>query len=105
MANKISELTDYQKNINIEFIIVKLIDKNTTKDNDIVNTYLVADETGVIEASVWNEDINVGDIIYFYDAYTSVFKEKRRLFMSGNGYLRRVGRIRKEFVELENEVC
>lgn len=97
MTNKIVDLSDHQKNINIDFIILKSIEKNITKDNDTVNTYLAADETGTIEVSVWNEEFLIGDIIYFHDGYTSVFKEKRRLFLSGNGYIRRTGRIRKEF--------
>lgn len=101
MTQLIGDLNDYQKNINIEFIVIKLIEKNTTKDNDIVNTYLVGDETGTIEMSVWNENLQIGDIIYFYDSYTSIFKDKKRLFLSGNGYMRRVGRLRKEFIELE----
>ncbi|KAF9763181.1 SOSS complex subunit B1 [Nosema granulosis] len=99
MTNKIADLSDYQKNINIEFIVLKCIEKNTTKDNDIVRTYLAGDESGRLEVSVWNEVFLIGDIIYFHDGYTSVFKDKKRLFLSGNGFIRRIGRIRKEFSE------
>jgi ssDNA-binding replication factor A large subunit len=98
MSNcKIKDLELSKKNVNVEFIVLKVLETNTTKDNDKVYTYLVADETGSIEATVWNILFDIGDIIYFHDSYVSSFKSKKRLFVSGNGFVRRVGELKKEY--------
>ncbi|KAF5141472.1 oligonucleotide oligosaccharide-binding fold containing 2b [Vairimorpha ceranae] len=95
---KIKDLKIFIKNVDVEFIILKLLETTLTKDNDKIYTYLVADESGSIEASIWNILLDIGDIIYIYDAYVSSFKERKRIFKSGNGYIRRIGEIKKEFI-------
>ncbi|WUR03808.1 SOSS complex subunit [Vairimorpha necatrix] len=94
---KIKDLKTSMKNVNVDFIVIKLLETNTTKDNDKVYTYLVADETGSIEASIWNILLEIGDLICIEDAYVSLFKERKRIFKSGNGNIRRIGEIKKQF--------
>lgn len=93
----VKNLLTHQKNINITLIILYKLESNKTKDNNIVITYVGADESGSIEVSLWDIVLIPGDIIYMHDSYTSIFKEKKRLFVSGNGYVRRIGSFNKTF--------
>lgn len=93
----IKDLSTHQKNINITLIILYKLESNKTKDNNTVITYVGADESGSIEVSLWDIELIPGDIIYMHDSYTSIFKDKKRLFVSGNGYVRRLGGFNKLF--------
>ncbi|KAF7684630.1 SOSS complex subunit B1 [Astathelohania contejeani] len=93
----ISELKNQQKNIDISFIIIKEIEKRNTKENEIVTTYLVADETGSIEFSLWNDTLEPGDIMYLSEGFTATFRGKVRLFLSPVSQLTRVCTFRKSF--------
>jgi ssDNA-binding replication factor A large subunit len=97
MAQKIAELGDYQKGLALEFILILHLDTNTTKDNDKVVTWLVGDETGTIEFSMWNCPLSIGDVISIVDGYTTQFQNKKRLFVSKAGGITRVRRFRKLF--------
>jgi ssDNA-binding replication factor A large subunit len=97
MVQKIAELGDYQKGLTLEFILIKYLDTNKTKDNDRVVTWLVGDETGTIEFSVWNCMLGVGDVISVVDGYTTQFQGKKRLFVSKAGSITRARRFRKVF--------
>lgn len=95
--NKIGELGDYQKNICLEFILIKYLETNKTKDNDKIAVWLAGDESGTIEFGLWNCALNVGDVIYLSGGYTSPFQGRKRLFVSKTGWITRVRTFRKTF--------
>ncbi|KAK1348511.1 hypothetical protein CWI37_0379p0020 [Hamiltosporidium tvaerminnensis] len=97
LYHKIVDLTNTTKNICLSFIVIKEISVTTTKDKDIVRTYLISDETGSIEYSAWNIQFEDGDLINITGGYTSLFKGKTRLFNSKNSMINRNGKIRKVF--------
>ncbi|CAD24958.2 hypothetical protein [Encephalitozoon cuniculi GB-M1] len=95
--DSIAELSDYQKNICLEFILIKYLEANKTKDNDKIDVWLVGDESGTIEFGVWNCSLNPGDVIHLSGGYTSLFQGKKRLFVSKAGWVSRVRTFRKTF--------
>ncbi|TBU11028.1 hypothetical protein CWI38_1424p0020 [Hamiltosporidium tvaerminnensis] len=97
LYHKIVDLTNTTKNICLSFIVIKEISVTTTKDKDIVRTYLISDETGSIEYSAWNIQFEDDDLINITGGYTSLFKGKTRLFNSKNSMINRNGKIRKVF--------
>jgi ssDNA-binding replication factor A large subunit len=97
METQIGKLSNYQKNINLSFIVIKEVEVNKTKEGCLVRTYLVADESGSIEYSIWNEELNPGDIIRITNGYTTLFKNKNRLYNSKSTTVSRVSHFRKAF--------
>ncbi|ADM10940.1 uncharacterized protein Eint_010780 [Encephalitozoon intestinalis ATCC 50506] len=95
--NSIAEISDYQKNISLEFILIKYLETNKTKDNDKIDVWLVGDETGTMEFGIWNCSLNPGDVIYLSGGYTSLFQGSKRLFVSKTGWISRVRTFRKTF--------
>ncbi|AFN82411.1 hypothetical protein EROM_010670 [Encephalitozoon romaleae SJ-2008] len=95
--NIIAELNDYQKNICLEFILIKYLGTNKTKGNDKIDVWLVGDESGTIEFGVWNCSLSPGDVIHLSGGYTSLFQGKKRLFISKTGWINRVRTFRKIF--------
>lgn len=94
---KINELTPYSKDINLKFMIIKKHSTIKTKDESIVNTYLISDESGSIEYSVFDQELRIGDIIVADHAYVTFFKGKLRLFNSEITEIRRIGEFTMDF--------
>jgi ssDNA-binding replication factor A large subunit len=95
--NKIVEIGEYHKNVCLEFILIKCLEINKTKDNDVVSTWLVGDESGTIELGLWNTVLNAGDVICLNGGYTSLFQGRKRLFVSKSGTISRTRTFRKIF--------
>jgi ssDNA-binding replication factor A large subunit len=63
---KIADLRPYMKNISVHFIVLEKGPVTKTKDDHYVHQYLVADQTGSIWLSLWDEQglqLMPGDIV------------------------------------------
>lgn len=94
---RVSDLKDQQKNIVLEFILIKQLELNKTKENGTIVTWLVGDESGTVEFGIWNCPLNIGDVIRLDGGYVSMFQGNKRLFVSKSGWINRTGTFRKIF--------
>ncbi|KAL0978228.1 hypothetical protein UPYG_G00167720 [Umbra pygmaea] len=91
------------KNLNVIFIVLETGRVTKTKDGHEVRTCKVADKTGSISISVWDEVgglIQTGDIIRLTKGYASVFKGCLTLYTGRGGELSKIG----EFCMIYSEV-
>lgn len=91
------------KNLNVLFIVLETGRVTKTKDGHEVRTCKVADKTGSINISVWDDVGNLiqpGDIIRLTKGYASVFKGCLTLYTGRGGDLQKIG----EFTMLYSEV-
>ncbi|KAL3284288.1 hypothetical protein HHI36_018446 [Cryptolaemus montrouzieri] len=90
------------KNINVVFIVLEISHPTLTKDNREVRTFKVADNSGCINASIWDEAgqlLMPGDIVLLTKGYVSVWRNRLTLYTSKGGDLQKIG----EFCMVFNE--
>ncbi|KAM6994083.1 SOSS complex subunit B1 [Passerculus sandwichensis] len=82
------------KNLNLIFIVLETGRVTKTKDGHEVRTCKVADKSGSINISVWDDVGNLiqpGDIIRLTKGYASVFKGCLTLYTGRGGDLQKIG--------------
>jgi replication factor A1 len=95
MKMKINELRDGMKRINIQATVTEKSDPRevTSRFNDQtfkVATVMVADETGTIKLTLWNEQIdqvNVNNVVKIQNGYVTSFKGEIQLNVGKYGTL------------------
>ncbi|XP_021465839.1 SOSS complex subunit B1 isoform X1 [Oncorhynchus mykiss] len=95
------------KNLNVIFIVLETGEGRVTKTKDghEVRTCKVADKTGSISISVWDEVgglIQTGDIIRLTKGYASVFKGCLTLYTGRGGELLKIGEFCMVYSEVPN---
>ncbi|XP_028854365.1 SOSS complex subunit B1-B [Denticeps clupeoides] len=93
------------KNLNVIFIVLETGRVTKTKDGHEVRTCKVADKTGSISISVWDEVgglIQAGDIIRLTKGYASVFKGCLTLYTGRGGDLQKIGEFCMVYSEVPN---
>ncbi|XP_010879735.1 SOSS complex subunit B1-B [Esox lucius] len=93
------------KNLNVIFIVLETGRVTKTKDGHEVRTCKVADKTGSISISVWDEVgglIQTGDIIRLTKGYASVFKGCLTLYTGRGGELSKIGEFCMVYSEVPN---
>lgn len=93
------------KNLNVIFIVLETGRVNKTKDGHEVRTCKVADKTGSINISVWDDVgslIQPGDIIRLTKGYASVFKGCLTLYTGRGGDLQKIGEFCMVYSEVPN---
>ncbi|XP_051958027.1 SOSS complex subunit B1-A isoform X2 [Xyrauchen texanus] len=93
------------KNLNVIFIVLETGRVTKTKDGHEVRTCKVADKTGSISISVWDEVgglIQAGDIIRLTKGYASVFKGCLTLYTGRGGELQKIGEFCMVYSEVPN---
>ncbi|XP_076029480.1 SOSS complex subunit B1-A isoform X2 [Oratosquilla oratoria] len=101
----IRELKPGMKNVRLIFIVLEIGRSNTTKDNHEVRSCKVADRTGCINISLWDEPgalLQPGDIVSLSKGYVSVFKNCLTLYVSKGGDLQKMGEFCMQFAEQPN---
>lgn len=88
---KICELTIYKKNFDMVFMVIKDLGYVRTKDGNIIYSYLIADDTGSVEYSIFDHELCIGDILSINHAYSTVFKGKLKVYNSELSNVRRIG--------------
>ncbi|KAG8452421.1 hypothetical protein GDO86_004283 [Hymenochirus boettgeri] len=93
------------KNLNVIFIVLETGRVTKTKDGHEVRTCKVADKTGSINISVWDDVGNLiqpGDIIRLTKGYASVFKGCLTLYTGRGGDLQKIGEFCMVYSEMPN---
>ncbi|XP_068123737.1 SOSS complex subunit B1 [Hyperolius riggenbachi] len=93
------------KNLNVIFIVLETGRVTKTKDGHEVRTCKVADKTGSINISVWDDVGNLiqpGDIIRLTKGYASVFKGCLTLYTGRGGDLQKIGEFCMVYSEVPN---
>lgn len=98
----IKDLEPNQKAMNLHVIVLEVTKPNTTKDGHEVRTVRIADKTGSINLSVWNEHGSVlreGDILRLNGCFTQVWKNSLQVKISNKGQVIKIG----DFMMVFNE--
>ncbi|XP_067385756.1 SOSS complex subunit B1 [Emydura macquarii macquarii] len=93
------------KNLNLIFIVLETGRVTKTKDGHEVRTCKVADKTGSINISVWDDVGNLiqpGDIIRLTKGYASIFKGCLTLYTGRGGDLQKIGEFCMVYSEVPN---
>ncbi|KAM9321491.1 SOSS complex subunit B1 [Gastrophryne carolinensis] len=93
------------KNLNVIFIVLETGRVTKTKDGHEVRTCKVADKTGSINISVWDDVGNLiqpGDILRLTKGYASVFKGCLTVYTGRGGDLQKIGEFCMVFSEVPN---
>ncbi|XP_030638705.1 nucleic acid binding protein 1b [Chanos chanos] len=101
----IKDLKPGLKNVNVVFIVLEIGRVTKTKDGHEVRSCKVADKTGSITVSVWDEAgsfIQTGDIIRLTRGYASLFKGCLTLYSGRAGDLQKIGEFCMVFSEVPN---
>jgi ssDNA-binding replication factor A large subunit len=98
----IKDLKPQQRNLNLFVIVLDISKPTQTKDGHEVRSVRVADKTGSINLSVWNELGSVlkeGDIIKLTGCFTQIWKLQMQLKVHPKGSITKTG----EFMMIFNE--
>ncbi|KAG1714935.1 SOSS complex subunit B1 [Nymphon striatum] len=101
----IRDLKPGVKNVNMTFIILDIGRVNTTKEGHEVRTCKIADRTGSINLSLWDEPGNylqTGDICRLTKGYASIWKTCLTLYCGKGGEIMKVGEFCLTFTEIPN---
>uniref|UniRef100_A0A0B6YV49 OB domain-containing protein n=1 Tax=Arion vulgaris TaxID=1028688 RepID=A0A0B6YV49_9EUPU len=93
------------KNLHIIFIVLEVGKPTHTKDGHDVRSCKVADKTGSMNVSVWDEAGNViqpGDICKFMRGYASLWKGGLTLYTGKIGEILKIGEFCFNFTEIPN---
>ncbi|XP_056284237.1 SOSS complex subunit B2 isoform X4 [Pseudoliparis swirei] len=93
------------KNLNIVFIVLEIGRVTKTKDGHEVRSCKVADKSGSIAISVWDELgslIQAGDIIKLTRGYASIWKGCLTLYTGRGGDLQKIGEFCMVYSEVPN---
>ncbi|XP_029690361.1 SOSS complex subunit B2 isoform X2 [Takifugu rubripes] len=101
----IKDVKPGSKNLNIVFIVLEIGRVTKTKDGHEVRSCKVADKTGSIAISVWDELgslIQPGDIIKLTRGYASIWKGCLTLYTGRGGDLQKIGEFCMVYSEVPN---
>uniref|UniRef100_A0A673N8V8 SOSS complex subunit B2 n=1 Tax=Sinocyclocheilus rhinocerous TaxID=307959 RepID=A0A673N8V8_9TELE len=101
----IKDVKPGSKNLNIVFIVLEIGRVTKTKDGHEVRSCRVADKSGSIAISVWDELgslIQPGDIIRLTRGYASIWKGCLTLYTGRGGDLQKIGEFCMVYSEVPN---
>ncbi|XP_050698391.1 SOSS complex subunit B1-A-like isoform X2 [Eriocheir sinensis] len=101
----IRELKPGMKNLRLVFIVLEIGRPNVTKENHEVRSVKVADRSGCINISLWDEPgqlLQPGDIVNLNKGYVSVWKNCLTLYVAKGGELQKVSEFCMQFSEQPN---
>lgn len=94
-----------QKNLNVVFIVLEVGKPTRTKDGHDVRSCKVADKSGTMNISIWDEAgslLTSGDICRLTKGYASVFKNCLTLYTGKVGEIHKIGEFCMQFSEVPN---
>ncbi|KAL0964079.1 hypothetical protein UPYG_G00318120 [Umbra pygmaea] len=101
----IKDVKPGSKNLNIVFIVLEIGRVTKTKDGHEVRSCKVADKSGSIAISVWDELgslIQPGDIIRLTRGYASIWKGCLTLYTGRGGDIQKIGEFCMVYSEVPN---
>eukprot|EP00735_Rhodelphis_limneticus_P013785 TRINITY_DN7739_c0_g1::TRINITY_DN7739_c0_g1_i1::g.8350::m.8350 TRINITY_DN7739_c0_g1::TRINITY_DN7739_c0_g1_i1::g.8350 ORF type:complete len:145 (-),score=-8.98,sp/Q66K94/SOSB1_XENTR/44.76/1e-23,tRNA_anti-codon/PF01336.20/0.069,ATP-synt_J/PF04911.7/0.092 TRINITY_DN7739_c0_g1_i1:341-775(-) len=99
---QIFDLRPGQKSVNVRFIVLEKGEKKRTKDGHMVAEALVADHSGCVQMSLWDDlidQISPSEIFKLMGGRAVLFKNSLMLSMSKTSVLQRVGEFTLVFKE------
>uniref|UniRef100_A0A6B2LQ11 Single-stranded DNA binding protein Ssb-like OB fold domain-containing protein n=1 Tax=Arcella intermedia TaxID=1963864 RepID=A0A6B2LQ11_9EUKA len=93
------------KSLNIQCIVLEKIGSAKTNNGELVTQVLVADHSGAVILSVWDELgdlVKTGDILQLRGGYSSIHKNELKLYVGKHGVLERTGEFMMAFIETPN---
>ena len=105
MDLQIKDLRPGAKNLNMTLIVLEVGPPTTTKENREVRSCKVADPTGCVNISVWDEPgqyVQPGDIIRLTKGYASFWRNCLTLYCSKAGDIQKIGEYCMSFSEQLN---
>ena len=112
-VSSIKDLEPNQKSVNLCVIVLDIGKPNQTKDGHEIRNVRVADRTGSINLSVWNEYgavLREGDILRLNGCFTQIWKNSLQIKIGNKGQILKIGDFMMAFSEtpdmsvLSNEV-
>lgn len=103
MVTSIKDVKPGQKNLTVMFIVLEIGKPTVTKDGHSVRTVKVADRTGAINMSVWDEigdQLQTGDICRITKGYGSIWKGCLTLYSGKGGDVHKIGEFCMVFSEV-----
>ena len=98
----IKDLEPNQKNINMSVIVLDVAKPTQTKDGHEVRSVRIADKSGSINLSVWNEYgavLREGDILRLSGCFTQIWKNSLQVKVGSKGQIIKVGDFMMAFSE------
>ena len=98
----IKDLEPNQKSLNLHAIVLDVAKPTQTKDGHEVRSVRIADKTGSINLSVWNEYgavLREGDILRMNGCFTQIWKNLLQVKIGPKGQITKVG----DFLMVFNE--
>ena len=102
---QIKDLKPGMNNLHLTFIVLEIGRPTTTKENQEVRTVKVADRSGMVNLSLWNEPGKVlqqGDIVRMTRGYTGMFKNCLTIYTAKHGEFLKIGDFCMIFSETPN---
>lgn len=99
----IKDVKPGQKNLTLMFIVLEIGKPTLTKDGHSVRTVKVADRTGSINMSVWDDigdQLQTGDICRITKGYGSIWKGCLTLYSAKSGDVHKIGEFCMVFSEV-----
>mmetsp|Transcript_2298 Transcript_2298/g.2576 ORF Transcript_2298/g.2576 Transcript_2298/m.2576 type:complete len:155 (+) Transcript_2298:58-522(+) len=103
--SSIRDLRPGMKGVNVQFIVLEKGHVTTTKDNNTLKQYLIADMTGAIYLSIWDDTgapLIPSDIVELRGGFCALFKNALVLYMGRFGSLKKIGSFQMLFSEMPN---
>ncbi len=100
---QIKDLKPNLKNLNLQVIVLDISKPTQTKDGHEVRTVRVADRSGSVNFSVWNECgsiIREGDVLRLQNCFTQIWKQQLQLKLSSKGSIVKYSEFMLLFSEL-----
>jgi hypothetical protein len=107
-STSISALKPNMKNLTIQAIVLQTMENGEprhTRDGHDIYSFLIADPCGSIELLLWDElgrYLTSGSIVVLTSAYTMVFRDSMKLYISKVGRVKRIGEFTMVFSETPN---
>jgi len=101
----VKEVKPGLKNLNIVFIVLEIGKPNKTKDGHEVRSCKVADKSGSINISIWDEigeHLQAGDICRLTKGYANFWKSCLTLYTGKGGTVTKIGEFCLQFSETPN---
>ena len=98
----IKDLEPNQKSVSLQVIVLEVAKPTQTKDGHEVRTVRIADRTGSINLSVWNDHgavLREGDILRLNGCFTQIWKNSLQVKIGNKGQILKQG----EFMMLFSE--
>lgn len=99
----IKDLKPGMQNLTIQAIVVEIGRSNTVKDSQEVRTVKIADKSGMVNLSLWNEPgkvLQTGDIIRLTRSYTSMFMSCLTVYLAKSSEFFKIGEFCMLFSEM-----